>query len=86
VQVAPINPNFKAPGTQRLKLKYVGPLSNFAFKSNLRHYIQCGAPPGAAPAHGDQRPHGRAVHVEPMKPELKAPGTNILTPNMMDRF
>jgi hypothetical protein len=26
----------KAPGTKRLKLKYDGPLSNFAFKFNLR--------------------------------------------------
>ena len=28
----------KAPGTKRLKLIYDGPLSNFAFKFNLRRY------------------------------------------------
>ena len=28
----------KAPGTKRLKLKYDEPLSNFAFKFNLRRY------------------------------------------------
>jgi hypothetical protein len=29
----------KPPGTERLKLEYGGPLSNFAFKFNLRRYI-----------------------------------------------
>jgi len=38
VQVAPIKPQLKAPGTKRLKLKHDGPLSNFAFKFNLRRY------------------------------------------------
>jgi hypothetical protein len=28
----------KAPGTKRLKLKHHGPLSNVAFKFNLRRY------------------------------------------------
>jgi hypothetical protein len=28
-----------APGTKRLKLRYDGPLSYFAFKFNLRRYI-----------------------------------------------
>jgi len=39
VQVAPIKPKFKAPGTKRLKLECDGPLSNFAFELNLRCYI-----------------------------------------------
>ena len=39
VQVDPIRPTLKAPGTKRLKLKYDGPLSNFAFKFKLRRYI-----------------------------------------------
>jgi hypothetical protein len=30
----------KAPGTKRLKLKCDEPLSNFAFKFNLRRYIK----------------------------------------------
>jgi hypothetical protein len=38
VQVDPTEPKLKAPGTKRLKLKYDGPLSNFAFKFNLRRY------------------------------------------------
>jgi hypothetical protein len=35
----PINFILKAPGTERLKLKCDYPLSNFAFKFNLRRYI-----------------------------------------------
>jgi hypothetical protein len=38
VQVAPIKPTVKAPGTIRLRLKYGELLSTFAFKSNLRRY------------------------------------------------
>ena len=39
MQVDPIKPALKTPGTKRLKLIYDGPLSNFAFKLfNLRRY------------------------------------------------
>ena len=38
VQVDPIKPTLKAPGTKRLKLKCDEPLSNFAFNFNLRRY------------------------------------------------
>ena len=38
MQVDPIKPTLKAPVTKRLKLKYDGPLSNIAFKFNLRRY------------------------------------------------
>jgi hypothetical protein len=38
VQVDPIKPTLKAPGIKLLKLKYDKPLSNFAFKFNLRRY------------------------------------------------
>jgi hypothetical protein len=38
VQVDPIKPTVKAPGTKRLKLKYDATLSKFAFKFNLRRY------------------------------------------------
>ena len=38
VQVDPIKPTLKAPGTKLLKLKCDKPLSNFAFKINLRRY------------------------------------------------
>jgi len=38
VQVDPIKPTLKAPGTERLKLKCDEPLLNFAFNFNLRRY------------------------------------------------
>jgi len=38
VQVDPIKPTLKAPGTKRLKLEYYKLLSSFAFKFNLRRY------------------------------------------------
>jgi len=38
VQVGPMKPTLKAPGTKHLQLKYDVPLSNFAFKFNLRRY------------------------------------------------
>ena len=37
-QVDPIEPTLKAPGTDRLKLKYDVPPFKFAFKFNLRRY------------------------------------------------
>jgi hypothetical protein len=40
MQFAPIKTKLKAPGTKRLKLKYDGPVSNFAFKTNLRLYTK----------------------------------------------
>ena len=43
MQVAPIRPTLKAPGTQRFKLKYDQLLSillEFAFKFNLRRYAE----------------------------------------------
>ena len=38
MQVDPFKPTLKAPGTKRLKLTYDEPVSNFAFKFNLRRY------------------------------------------------
>ena len=38
VQVDPMNPTLKAPVSKRLKLKHDEPLSNFAFKFNLRRF------------------------------------------------
>jgi len=40
VQVDPIKPTLKAPGTERLKLKYEELLSKFGFKFNLRRYTE----------------------------------------------
>ena len=38
VQVAPMNPKLKAPGTKLLKLEHEKLLFKFAFNFNLRHY------------------------------------------------
>jgi hypothetical protein len=40
VQVDPMKPALKAPGTKPLKLKYDELLSSFAFNFNLRRYIK----------------------------------------------
>ena len=40
MQVDPIKPILRAPGTERLKLKYDEPPSKFAFKFNLRRYTE----------------------------------------------
>ena len=42
MQVDAIKPNFNAPATKRLKLKYNKLLSKFSFKFNLRRYNECG--------------------------------------------
>ena len=38
MQIDPIIPTLKAPGSNRLKLKYDQLVSSFAFKFNLRRY------------------------------------------------
>jgi hypothetical protein len=43
VQVHPVKPTLKAPGTKRLKLKYNILLSSFAFNFNLRQYSRATA-------------------------------------------
>ena len=49
MQVDPIEPALKAPGTTSLKLQYDGTLSRIAFNFNLRRYSkEPGAPPPAA--------------------------------------
>ena len=40
MQVDPIKPTVKAPGTKRLKLECHKLLSTFAFKFNLRRYTE----------------------------------------------
>ena len=40
MQVDLMKPTLKAPRTKRLKLKYDEPISNFAFKFNLRRYTE----------------------------------------------
>ena len=45
VQVDPIKSTFKAPGSERLKLKYDEPVSNVAFRFSLRRYTKVDACP-----------------------------------------
>jgi len=40
VQVDPIKPTLKAHRTERLKLTHDEPLSNFAFRFNMRRYTE----------------------------------------------
>ena len=40
VQIDPIKPTLKVPGTKLLKLEYDEPLSNLAFKINVRRYMK----------------------------------------------
>ena len=57
VQVDPIKPELKAPGTKRLKLKCDEPLSDFAFNFSLRRYTEV---VDVADLHGARtRPTGR---------------------------
>jgi len=42
MQVDPVKPKLKLPGTKRLKLNCGEPLSKMAFKFNLRRYIMMG--------------------------------------------
>ena len=84
MQVDPIKPTLKAPGTKRLKLKCDVLLSTSAFKSNSRRYNK------AAIKHfemlntrvthdpGILARLGKAVQVDPMNPTLKAHGTKRL--------
>ena len=58
VQVEPMKPVLKAPGSTLLRLRCDGPLSNFAFKFNSRRYTQGRrAECGDAPTHV----HGRGL-------------------------
>ena len=48
-----MKPTMKAPGSKRLKLRYDGPLSTFAFNFNLRRYIESMPYPRYAGSVGD---------------------------------
>ena len=71
-----------------LKLKYDEPLSHFAFKSTMRRYMMGGTvmpPAGLAHIHAVFASgttttvgyHGKSGQVEPMKPVLKLPESNL---------
>ena len=78
MQVDPIKPNLKAPGTKRLKLAYGELVSSFAFKLKLRRYNKV-VPKTAANFRALCT--GEAVQVDPIKPKLKPPGTERLKLN-----
>ena len=74
-----------------LKLRYNGPLSNFAFNFNLRRYTMAPRAPSTtarSPTTSNPSParrgspstlaQGMAVQVDPVKPVWKAPGTKRL--------
>ena len=64
MQVDPFKPTLKAPGSKRLKLKYVKLLSSFAFKFDSRRYIQN--------LRNKIHTASRAVRVEPIHPTFES--------------
>jgi hypothetical protein len=71
VQVDPVKPTSKSPGTNRLKLTYDKLVSDFAFIFRLRRYSEvhvAGKTPGVPPTKV-----GRCSF-DPIKPLSKAPG------------
>jgi len=72
VQFDPIKPTVKAPGTKRLKLRYDEPPLKFAFKLNLRRYIEGTFPPFSALLVSAD---GRYVIVGTRAPDVPGPGS-----------
>jgi len=70
VQVDPIKPALKAPGTKRLKPKFDEPLSSIAFKFNLRRYNQL--PQHPLPSRGLRAHPGSAVQVAGIKTRVES--------------
>jgi len=60
VQVDPIKPKLKAPGTKLLKLEHDNLLSSFAFELNLRRYDMDLQSNSAALA--EEQAEGRGLH------------------------
>jgi len=80
VKVDPITPTLKPNGIKRLKLMCATLLSNSASKFILRRYSEVGKQARVA-AEADRRRRqqlGKVVHVDPIKPKLKLPGTQRL--------
>ena len=62
MQLDPIKPMLKAPGSMLLKLIYDELLSSFAFHFNLRCYTMAFCPPVV----GMKRAVGRGLHPRPL--------------------
>ena len=56
VQVDPLKPTLKVPGTKRLTLEFDEPVSSFAFRFNLRRYAMGWAAAAGFPRQGGNRP------------------------------
>ena len=52
MQIDPVRPVLKAPGTKRLKLKYNETSLNFAFKFDLRRFVKANMTAALASEHG----------------------------------
>ena len=74
VQVDPVKPKWKPPGTKRLKLKCDILLSNFAFKFNLRRYTMARTSTSVTTVAARRctwpRPTGRGLHSFPFQLNL----------------
>jgi len=75
VQVQPMKPVLKAPGSMLLKLRYDGPLSKFAFRFNLRHYTPATRAPATFPTLAwISSPHSSTPGRQPRLPPPAAAG------------
>jgi len=72
VQVDPIKPTLKAPGTKRLKLKYDKLLSNFAFKFQLAPLQHDAVPEWLRALRLYNYFEVRAVQVDSIKPRVES--------------
>ena len=72
MQVGPIKPEWKVPGTKRLNLKYDELPSNIAFKFNLRRYNKARTVDGGTPLHIAAE-LGHVVGCCTLNPALKPP-------------
>jgi hypothetical protein len=77
VQIDPVKPTLKPPGTRRLKLKGDGLLSSFAFKFNLRRCAKYDAwgyviKPHTGSVRNSHVGLGRAAQVAPIKTHVES--------------
>jgi len=77
-----MKPTLSAPGTKRLKQNVISAVK-FCLQLQLAPLHSAHAEParrraGCGVATHEHAFHGRAVQVDPIKPTLKAPGTNRL--------
>ena len=97
VQVDPIKPTLKAPGTKRLKVTHDKLLSSFAFNFNLRRYTPATTTSSTPPASLSWTARGRPLHSYSVFPPANfsfltwvlsclVPETNGNYPNLIPRW